>query len=72
MTSPYITEAMRRRELPVRVRFVNPRPNVNEWRTYYPGSDNTAIRHFGYAWADTPEDAVANYLAAINELSKEN
>jgi len=64
MTSPYITEAMRRRELPVTVVF-------DEWAELWGviSIDKNSPDH-GHWWGDT-ESARGDYLAAINELSKE-
>ena len=59
MTSPYITEAMRRRELPVDVRCIGPKSG---WSITRPGTN---------CYYDHQTDATRAYLAAINELSKE-
>ena len=66
MTSPYITEAMRRRELPIR---------VASWSddTFWVSVPRDAALLCGFLGkrADTPDDAKLIYIKAINELSKE-
>lgn len=68
MTSPYITEAMRRRELPISVKVVGA---VNDTSFLVFHIDNGIYAKHKINWRLSVKGATAAYLAAINELSKE-
>lgn len=68
MTSPYITEAMRRRELPIKVRFDDSTYDDPVWEISAP------LDYFPWLYLVEQYDvlsATAQYIHAINELSKE-
>ena len=65
MTSPYITEAMRRRELPINMKFSE--ADDGWWWIFY----HHIFRGYISRKAPSHKEATHVYLEAINELSKE-